>query len=128
MYIPILSDIVKGVAEVIKGKQKVKMAVIENKVRLAASQGEFNHEWEMKQLDNSGYKDDVLFYAVIGLFVWSGFCPERAAVVFANWELLPEWFLQITMWLVASVIGVKKVGEYLPGLIGSVKAALAKEK
>ena len=126
MYIPILSDIVKGVTTIITKKVELKGAIHENKMRLAKSAQDYNAEWEMKQLDNSGYKDDVLFYAVIGMFVWSGICPEEAAIVFANWELLPEWFLQVTMWLVASVIGVKKVGDYLPGLISAVKQAVKK--
>jgi len=124
MYIPILSDIVKGVTGIISKKVELKGAIIDNKMRLAKSDQEYNHEWEMKQLDNAGYKDDVLFYAIIGMFVWSGFDPQGSAEVFRNWNMLPEWFLQITMWLVASVIGVKKVGDYLPGLISAVKSAV----
>jgi hypothetical protein len=126
MYIPIVGDIVKAVGGVFKKKIELKQAIMENKIRMAMSKDEMNHDWEMKSLDNAGYKDDVLFYAVILFFVFSGIFPERAAVVFANWELIPEWFLQITMWLVASVVGVKKVGDYVPGLISSVKAALKK--
>lgn len=119
-----LSDIVKGVTKIISKKVELKGAIIDNKMRLARSDQEYNHEWEMKQLDNAGYKDDVLFYAIIGMFVWSGFDPEASAQVFQNWNALPEWFLQVTMWLVASVIGVKKVGDYLPGLIAAVKGAV----
>lgn len=126
MYIPILSDIVKGVTGIITKKVELKGAIIDNKMRLAKSEQDYNHDWEMKQLDNSGYKDDVLFYAIIGMFVYSGIDPEGAAIVFENWNLIPEWYLQITMWLVASVIGVKKIGDYLPGLIGAVKSAVKK--
>ena len=32
-----------------------------------------------------------------------------------SWEALPDWFLQVTFWIVAAVLGVKKIGDYLPG-------------
>ena len=57
---------------------------------------------------------------------WLILVGSLAAIVFANWDLLPEWYMQVTMWLVASVIGVKKVGDYLPGLISAVKEAVKK--
>ncbi len=39
---------------------------------------------------------------------------------------IPEWYQKITMWLVASVIGVKKIGDYGPALIAGIKAAVKK--
>jgi len=41
-------------------------------------------------------------------------------------EKIPEWFRTITIWMVASIVGVKKIGDYLQGLIAGVKAALKK--
>jgi hypothetical protein len=117
----------KGVIDHFRHKQEIKEAVVKNKIRLAGSQQDHNHDWEMKQLENAGWKDDVLFYAIIGMFIWAGFEPEAAGVFFENLEILPEWFVQIFMWLVASIVGVKKVGEYLPGLIKSVKEAVTKK-
>ncbi len=120
------TTIVDGVAGHFKSKQEIKKAVAENKAKLARAEQDYNQSWEMAQLENAGWKDDVLFYAIIGLFAWSAIDPDQAIIVFANWENLPEWFLNITGWLVASVLGVKKIGDYLPGLIAGVKQAIKK--
>ena len=117
----LLTTVVQGVTGHVKQKQDLKKAVMENRMRLARSDREFNHEWEMKQLENAGWKDDVLFFGWIGFFVWSGIDPERAGEVIAAWEILPEWFLQITFWIVAAVLGVKKIGDYLPAAMKSAR-------
>lgn len=119
----LLTTVVSGVTDNYKRKQELKKAVMENRMRLAASERECNHEWEMKQLEQAGWKDDVLFYAWLGFFVWSGICPDRARVVIDAWETLPPWFLEITFWIVAAVLGVKKIGDYLPGTIRGVRDA-----
>lgn len=122
------TTIITGIVDHFKGKQEIKKAVVENKIRLAQSSQEFNQAWEMKQLENAGWKDDVLFYAWLAFFIWSGFDPDGAASVLKSWEALPEWFLKITFWIVAAVLGVKKLGDYLPGAIKGVKGALGKEQ
>lgn len=120
------SSIITGITGYFKRKQAIKQAVTDNKIRLAQDQQSHNHAWEMRSLESNGAKDDVLFYAIIGLFVWSAIDPDGARVVFDNWETLPDWLLEITGWLVASVLGVKKIGDYLPGLISGVKNAVKK--
>lgn len=124
----VAGTLINGVSEHLKDRQALKKAVMENRMRLAQSDAEFNHEWEMRQLENAGWKDDVLFFAWIGFFVWSGFCPEAAAQVIHSWESLPDWFLQITFWIVAAVLGVKKIGDYLPAAVRGVKDALRSQK
>ncbi len=48
-------------------------------------------------------------------------------MVFENWKTaIPEWYQRITMWLVASVIGVEKIGDYGPALIAGIKTAVEK--
>ncbi|MDD3311938.1 hypothetical protein [Pseudodesulfovibrio sp.] len=118
-----LTTVVEGVTGHMRQKQELKKAVMENRMRLAQSDSEFNHEWEMKQLENAGWKDDVLFFAWIGFFIWSGVDPEGAAEVIRAWENLPDWFLQITFWVVAAVLGVKKIGDYLPSAIRGLRDA-----
>ena len=117
------TTLINGVSGYFQRKQKIKEAVATNKARLASQENEFNHEWEMKSLDNAGWKDDVLFYSVIGMYFYSAVDPDGAAQVFANWDTIPEWFRKITMVLVASVVGIKKLGDYLPALINGVKDA-----
>ncbi|WP_419786346.1 hypothetical protein [Pseudodesulfovibrio sp.] len=120
----LLTTVVEGITGHLKGKQELKKAVMENRVRLAQSDSEFNHEWEMKQLENAGWKDDVLFFAWIGFFIWSGIDPDGAADVIRAWEKLPDWFLQISFWVVAAVLGVKKIGDYLPSAVRGIKDAV----
>ena len=126
--IGLLSTVVDGITGHVKQKQELKKAVMKNRMRLAQSDQEFNHEWEMKQLENVGWKDDVLFFAWIGFFIWSGIDPDRAGEVIKAWENLPDWFLQVTFWIVAAVLGVKKIGDYLPGALRGLKDAMGGPK
>jgi len=119
----LLTTVVDGITSHVKQKQELKKTVMENRMRLARSDREYNHEWEMKQLENAGWKDDVLFFAWIGFFIWSGFAPEQAGQVMQAWEALPEWFLQVTFWIVGAVLGVKKIGDYLPAVVKGLKDA-----
>jgi len=124
----VLKMIVGGVTDSFKGKRAIKQAIIENKIRLAKSEQEHNQDWELKQLDNRGYKEDVLFYAFIGMFVWAGFDPDGSTKFFTNIGTLPEWFIKTWFWLVASVLGVKKIGDYLPGTISGIRNTLKKKE
>jgi len=88
---------------------------------MAQSEQDHNQDWEMKQLDNAGWKDDILFYAFIALFVWAGIDPDGAALFFENLNVLPDWFIKTWFWLMASILGVKKIGDYVPALMGAIK-------
>lgn len=100
----------------VKGRLELGEAVMENKKRLASSENECNNPWELKRLQGAGWQDDLLFYAWLAFFVWSGFSPEQAAGIMDSWESLPGWFSQTTFWIVAAVLGLKKAGDYLPGV------------
>jgi len=117
----LIGTAIGGIKQHLENKQQIKKAVTENKIRLAQSAQEANHDWEMASLANAGWKDDVLFYAIIAMYVYSAVDPEGAAKVFKNWEIIPDWFRQVTFYLVASVIGVKKFGEYVPGALKNIK-------
>ncbi|MGE4554351.1 MAG: hypothetical protein AB7D57_14665 [Desulfovibrionaceae bacterium] len=123
----ILTSLVGGVRDHIKGKQDIQKAVVENKIRLAKSESEYNHEWEMRQLTNAGWKDDVLFYAWLVFFVWSGFDPDGASRVVQAWGVLPDWFLEVTFWIVAAVLGVKKLGDQLPGTVRAMRGVFSRD-
>lgn len=117
----ILAPIVSGVKGYFERKQKVQEAITENKCRLARDSMSNNHEWEMRQLSGAGIKDDILFYGFVAVFVWAGFDPDGAREFFVNLQTLPEWFIKTWFWLVASVIGVKKIGDYLPSAIRGIR-------
>ena len=120
----ILSNIIGGVTDHFESKRKIKQALVDNKIRMAESALSHNQDWEMKQLDNSGWKDDVLFYSIIFFFVFTGIYPEKAAEIIKNWEILPDWFITIFGWVVAAVLGVKKIGDYLPMAIRGIKTSI----
>ena len=105
-------------------KQELKTAIMDQKIKLAQSDMTYNSEWELRSLINAGWKDDILFYGVIGVFVWAGIDPQAANQYFQNLSVLPEWFITTFVWLVASVIGVRKFGEYAPSVIKSIKGAM----
>lgn len=117
---------IDGITGHFKSKQKIKEAITENKIRLAQSEQEHNQDWEMKSLANNGWKDDILFYAFIAMFVWAGIDPDGAKIFFENLNVLPPWFIKIWFWVVASVLGVKKIGDYAPMMIDGIKSALKK--
>ena len=119
--ISIVKNIAGGVVDHFEGKRKIKAAIVESKIKMAASEQSHNQDWEMKQLDNAGWKDDILFYLWVGFFIYSGFYPEQTAVIVKNWEILPDWFLKVFFWLVPAVLGIKKLGDTLPGLIKGVR-------
>lgn len=116
--------VVGGVTDHFEGKRAIKKAKVENTIRLMKDAQSHNQAWEMKSLENAGWKDDVLFYAFIALFLWAGFDPVGAGEFFTNIKLMPEWFVKVFLWLVASVIGVKKIGDYAPNMIKGIKEAV----
>jgi len=119
--------VVGGITGHFRNKQKLKQAIVDNKIRLAESAQSHNQDWELRQLANVGWKDDVLFYAFIGMFIWAGFDPAGAKIFFTNLNVLPPWFVKIWMWIVASVVGVKKIGDYVPGIVKGIKDAVKKD-
>jgi hypothetical protein len=116
--------IVSGISGWIERKQELKAAEHESRVRMLKSEQDHNHEWEMKQLSGAGWKDDVLFYCWIGFFIWSGFDPDGSRAVVENWSALPDWFLEVSFWIIGGVLGVKKLGDYLPQAMRGIKSAL----
>ena len=131
MAIPIIGpllrlggSVVDGVNEHYEGKRRLKKAIVDNNIRLAQSEQTHNQSWEMRSLENAGWKDEVLFYSFIAMFVWAGFDPDGAKQFFENLSILPEWFVKTWLWIIASILGVKKIGDYAPSLIKGVKEAL----
>jgi len=122
----LIGTIVTGITSTLKGKQKIKAAVVERKAELAASTQEFNAAWELRALENAGWKDELLFLSIIGVYVYSAIDPDGAAVMFENWEAIPEWFRTVTLWTVASIVGVKKLADYAPPLVKGIKDIFGK--
>ena len=115
---------IQSITGIVKRHQELKAAKTENEARLLRSDQSHNQAWEMRALTNAGWKDEALFILIMAMWVYSAIDPEGAKVIFTNWkESIPEWYQQITMWLVASVIGVKKIADYGPALVAGLKSA-----
>ncbi len=110
----------------LEGRRKIKQAVTENKIRLAQSEQEHNQSWEIKSLSEAGWKDDALFFCWLGFFIYSGIDPAATAIIFDGWASAPAWFIEVSGWLIGSVIGVRALGSKLPSLISGIKSAIKK--
>lgn len=113
--------VVGGVTDHFQNKQKIKKAKVNAQIKRLESAQEHDQKWEIKSLDQAGWKDDVLFYAFIAMFVWAGFDPEGSKQFFENINHLPDWFIKTWFWLVASILGIKKIGDYAPRAIKEIK-------
>ena len=121
-------QIVGGFRDHFEDKRKLKKAKTDAKIQRLNSKQDHKQKWEIKQLENTGWKDDVLFYFFIGLFIYTGFYPEMAKDFFENLSILPGWFIKTWMSIVASVLGLKKFTDYGPKAVEAFKDTLKKTK
>lgn len=117
------SVIAKGVIDNQKKKMELKGANLNSRIRMAEDEQSHNQDWEIKKLENAGWQDDILFYALLGMFVWAGINPTGAGVFFENLKKMPDWFQELSIVTFYGVIGLRKGQEYLPGIISGVRAA-----
>lgn len=122
----LVGQVVGGFKDHFEHKRELEKAKTNAKIQRLNSKQDHKQKWEIKQLENTGWKDDILFYFFIGLFIYAGFYPEMANEFFQNLSVLPDWFIKTWMWLVASVLGVKKIGDYGPQAIKGIKEATEK--
>lgn len=115
--------VISGITGAVKRKQALKAAETEGRIELLKSKQSHNQMWEMRALQNVGWKDDVLFYAMIGGFIWAGYDPDAARLFFENLKVLPEWYINIFGAVVASVVGIRKLADYGPSLVKGIKEA-----
>ena len=122
----LVGNVVGGFKDHFEHKRKIKEAKTQAKIQRLNSKQDHKQKWEIKQLENTGWKDDVLFYFFIGLFIYTGFCPEMAEEFFENLSILPGWFIKTWMSIVASVLGLKKFTDYGPKAVEAFKDTLKK--
>ena len=119
----LISTAVNGVIGYLQNKQKIKAAVADRKAEQAREKSNHDSKWELDALNGNGWMDDALFICIVAVYVFSAVDPEGAKQMFLNWQVIPEWFQKVTMALVASVVGIKKFADYVPGAIKGVKDA-----
>ena len=105
-----------------KAKADLELAIIQNKTRLALSENEANHEWEMAQLQD---KDKWLRWFSYSMFtapiLVMVVAPEHGKRIFENLEYVPSWLIEIWIALNGAVWGLSSLKGVVPSVIGSVR-------
>lgn len=116
-----VTEWVKNKGEVKKAKHKRELAIIENQSRLAMSESEYNHNWEMESLrGNSQYLRYFCFVQFAIPLMISVVYPEHGAVIWANLELVPSWFVKVYIIMVGSIWGIHEFKQVAPSIIGEI--------
>lgn len=105
-----------------KAKADLELAVIQNKTRLALSENEANHEWEMSQLQDKDkwmrWFSYSMFTAPILVMVVA---PDYGKRIFENLEYVPSWLIEIWIALNGAVWGLSSLKGVVPSVLGSVR-------
>lgn len=97
-------------------KQKVKLAKLEGQIKieqakadLAVKKLDTDHEWELAQIQNSGWKDEwVLILLSIPLVLV--FIPQTAPFIFQGFAVLattPDWYRWLLMLIFTAIYGIR---------------------
>ncbi len=116
-----VTQYLKNSGEVKKARQERKLAIINNQTRLASSEKEYNHEWEMESLQGNSQWLRVICFVQLALplnisVIW----PEKGAAIWTNLEGVPPWFVQLYMIVVGSIWGIHEFKKAAPKIIGAV--------
>ncbi len=102
------------------------LAVIQNQARLAQSEKDYNHEWEMANLQD---KDKGLRYFSYAMFtapiVITVISPAHGKEIFANLENVPPWLVQTWIAINGGVWGISSLKNVVPSVIGNIRKAKA---
>ena len=112
----------KGRAAKSQAKRDLELAIIQNKTRLALSENEANHEWEMAQLQDKDkwlrYFSYTMFTAPIVVMVVA---PEHGKRIFENLDYVPSWLVEIWIALNGAIWGLSSLKGVVPSVVGSIR-------
>lgn len=101
-------------------KRQVKAAANEFRQKLAVSDQDYTHEWELRQLEG---KDQVLrrlSFAVIAFpLFWAAFDIDAAKQYFDALETLPDWYLSLLAVVWGGIWGASELRTLFSGKKGS---------
>jgi hypothetical protein len=107
--------------ETSKAKHKKNLAIINNQSRLAQSEGEHNHEWEMESLKgNPPWLRVVCFIQIALPLNLSVINPELGESIWAGLAQVPDWYVQLYMIVIGSVWGIHEFKKAAPSVIAAV--------
>lgn len=112
------------------GRQKLKeaelnkkIAIEENKARLARDKNQYNHDWEMASLEKSDrFLRRASFFLFICPFIVAIFSPELVNEYFSvALEPVPDWYKKIVVGMVGGIWGMSELKNILPSIASSIK-------
>lgn len=120
-----LPDVFAGISSYFKRKHELRMKKLDLKYKVeeAKALAEINYQqtklegninWELEQIRNSGIKDDVTLYVLLGIIVSCGI-PEMQPYIKEGFALLgelPFWFQVIVTIALTAQFGVRTFGSY----------------
>lgn len=116
-----LTQWLKNRGQVKRAEHKRDLAVINNQARLAQSETDYNHEWEMANLRDKDkglrYFSYCMFTAPILITVIS---PEYGKQIFKNLETVPTWLVQTWVALNGGVWGISTLKNVVPEFAGQL--------
>lgn len=110
-----------------QAKHKRELAVINNQARLAQSEKEHNHAWELASLQD---KDKLLRF--ISYFMFTSpimitvVSPQHGAEIFTNLDSVPPWLVQSWVAINGAVWGIASLKNVVPEFAHNWKRAKLK--
>jgi len=116
-----VTQYLKNRGEIKKAKHKRNLAIIDNQARLAMSEKEFNHQWEMESLKgNSQWLRIVCFVQLALPLTISVVSPEHGKAIWDNLDGVPAWFVQMYAIVIGSIWGIHEFKGAAPQVISAI--------
>jgi len=117
-----------------KAKADLKMAVLNNKTRLASEKETNNSAWEMKALETSGHTLKFLsftlfalpiIFTVVGPFFEDGNVAVRQ--MWENFRLVPDAWMTIYYYITGGIWGIASLKDVVPSVAAGISSAIRKK-
>lgn len=97
-------------------KQELKLTKLNGKIALQTAkfqakiaQKESTHSWEMAQIANSGFKDEVVLFVILFPYI-GAFIPgiqDHILVGFGYLDKMPYWAVGLTVTILLAIYGIR---------------------
>ena len=117
----LLGGLISPITEVVKGKQAIKKAVTESKIKRIEAKEMTDIELDKLSRENSGWRDDISFYLFLMPMVLAFYPPALPHIQagFIALESMPQWYQYGLGMMLISVWGYRK-------LVSPIVEAIAK--
>ncbi len=109
--------------ELAQEKFKTKVAIEQNRQRLAMAEETHNHEWEMASLKGTGKTLRFVSFAIFaGPFVVAIFSPEDVKNYFdVSMAAVPLWWQQTFIAIIGGIWGLSSLKNIVPAVVSIFK-------